>query len=164
MGIDKGTRPNIGIGSRRCRSIGCRFFPIPFSIGTDIIGTKWNGIGNGSKFFIRPINRSHQILTYICQRLPKGWNRRSCYVTDKNYIGQCLCPQMQSVNDRRMVPCIWLKCVLFQRKISDKCLHRRFLMEDNTRQYEEFLYQIVSWRNSELFNNAEDRRASLSER
>ena len=36
----KGTRPNIGIGSRRCRSIGCRFFPIPFSIGTDIIGTK----------------------------------------------------------------------------------------------------------------------------
>ena len=37
--INKGTRPNIGIGSRRCRSIGCRFFPIPFSVGTDIIGT-----------------------------------------------------------------------------------------------------------------------------
>lgn len=55
----------IGIRSRRCRSIGCRFFPIPFSVGTE-----WNRISNGSKFFIRPIiSRSHQILTYICQRL-----------------------------------------------------------------------------------------------
>ena len=30
-----GTRPNIGIGSHRCRSIGCLFFLIPFAIGTD---------------------------------------------------------------------------------------------------------------------------------
>ena len=33
--IFKGTRPNIGIGSRRCRSVGCRFFPIPFSKNFD---------------------------------------------------------------------------------------------------------------------------------
>ena len=69
-------------------------FPILFSIGTE-----WKGISNGSKFFIGQINRSHQILTYICQRLSKGWNRWSRYVTDKNYIRQCLCRQKQSVND-----------------------------------------------------------------
>ena len=37
-------------------------------------------------------------------------------------------------------------------------------LEDNSRQYEECLSQIVSRRNSELFNNAENRRASLNER
>ena len=114
-----------------------------------------------SKFFIGPINRIHQILTYICQRLSKGWNRRSRYVTDKNYIGQCLCQQKQSVNDwvfnaqtgwvrpsvyRRIVSCLSEMCIV-SKNISDKCLHRRVLMEDNTRQDEEFLY-----------------RASLSER
>ena len=58
----KGTRPNIGIGSHRCLSIGNPFFPIPLIVGPDIIGTEWNGIGNGSQllFFIRPINNGHQ--------------------------------------------------------------------------------------------------------
>ena len=58
----KGTRPNIGIGSHRCLSIGHPFFPIPLIVGPDIIGTEWNGIGNGSQllFFIRPINNGHQ--------------------------------------------------------------------------------------------------------
>ena len=131
-------------------------FPILFSIGTE-----WNGISNGSKFFIGQINRSHQILTYICQRLSKGWNHRSCYITDKNYIWQCLSRQKQSVNDWvfnaqtgsvrpsvycRIVSCLSKMCIV-SKKISDKCLHRRVLMEDNTRQHEEFLY-----------------RASLSER
>ena len=115
-----------------------------------------------SEFFIGPINRSHQILTYVCQRLSKGWNRRSRYVTDKNYIGQCLCQQKQSVNDwvfnvqtgwvrpsvyRRIVSCLSEMCIVSKKKICDKCLHRRVLIEDNTRQHEEFLY-----------------RASLSER
>ena len=36
----KGTRPNIGIGSHRCRSIGHRFFPIPLKVGPNFIGTK----------------------------------------------------------------------------------------------------------------------------
>ena len=154
-------RPNIGIGSCRCRSIRYQFFPILFSIGTDIIGTEWNRIGNGSKFFIGPIKRSHQILTYICQPLSKGWNRRSHCITDKNYIGQCLCQQKQSVNDwvfnaqtgwvrpsvyRHIVPSLSKMCIV-SKKISDKCLHQRVLIEDNTRQHEEFLY-----------------RASLSER
>ena len=53
-------RPNIGIGSHRCRSIGHRFFPIALNVGPDIIGNKWNGIGNGSQFFIGPINIGHQ--------------------------------------------------------------------------------------------------------
>ena len=56
----KGTRPNISIGWHRCRSIGHRFFPIPLNVGPDIIGTEWNGIGNGSQFFIGPINKGHQ--------------------------------------------------------------------------------------------------------
>ena len=58
--IYKGTRPNIGIGSHRCRSIGHRFFPIPLKVGPDFIGTEWNGIGNGSQVFIGPINKGHQ--------------------------------------------------------------------------------------------------------
>ena len=56
----KGTRPNIGIGWHRCRSIGHRFFPIPLKVGPDFIGTEWNGIGNGSQVFIGPINKVHQ--------------------------------------------------------------------------------------------------------
>ena len=57
---DKGTCPNIGIGSYRCRSIGHRFFPIPLKVGPDFIGTEWKGIGNGSQVFIGPINKGHQ--------------------------------------------------------------------------------------------------------
>ena len=49
---------------------GADFFLIPLSIST-----AWNGICNASNFFIEPINRGHQILTYICQRLSKSWNR-----------------------------------------------------------------------------------------
>ena len=56
----KGTRPNIGIRSHRWWSIGYRFFPILLNVGPDIIRTKWNGIGNESQFFIRPINIGHQ--------------------------------------------------------------------------------------------------------
>ena len=85
-----------------------------------------------SEFFIGPINRSHQILTYICQRLSKGWNRRSRYVTDKNYIGQCLCQQKQSVNDwvfnvqtgwvrpsvyRRIVSCLSEMCIVSKKNL-----------------------------------------------
>jgi len=68
---------------------------------------------------------SHQILSYICQPLSKGWNRRPRCITDKNYIGQCLCQQKQSVNDwvfnaqtgwvrpsiyRHIVPCLSKMC------------------------------------------------------
>ena len=54
-------RPNIGIGSHRCRSIGQRFFLIPLKVGPDIIDTEWNRIGNGSQVFnIGPINQGHQ--------------------------------------------------------------------------------------------------------
>lgn len=78
---------------------GCWFFLIPFSIGTGNIGPEWNRISNGSNFLIRPINRGHQILPYICHHLSKGWNRQSCCVTDKNHIGSCLCQWKQRVNN-----------------------------------------------------------------
>ena len=42
-----GTCPNIGIGSRRCRSIGCLFFPIPFAIGTDQGSRAKKRVGSG---------------------------------------------------------------------------------------------------------------------
>ena len=95
-----------------------------------------------SKFFIGPINRSHQILTYICQRLSKGWNRRSRYVTDKNYIGQCLCQQKQSVNDwvfnaqtgwvrpsvyRRIVSCLSEMCIVSKKKLATNAFIEEFL-------------------------------------
>ena len=65
--VYKGTRPNIGIGSCRCRSIGCRFFPIPFSIGTD-----WNGIGtvqNSSSGQLTEVIKSWLISVSVCQRV-----------------------------------------------------------------------------------------------
>ena len=40
----------------------------------------------------------------------------------------------------------------------------KIYLGDNTRQYEECLSEVVSRRNSELFNNADNRRASLNER
>ena len=57
---DKGTRPNIGIGSHRCWSSGHRFFPIQLKVRRDFIGTEWDGIVNGSQVFIGPINKGHQ--------------------------------------------------------------------------------------------------------
>ena len=54
---------------------------IPFSIRTNNINTEWNGIGNRSNFFIRPINRGHQILTFICLHLSMGLVGRAMLVT-----------------------------------------------------------------------------------
>jgi len=143
-----------------CQSTGC---PLIFSwfcfysVTIIIIGTEWSGIGNRSNSN-GPLNRGHQILPYICQHLSKAWSCRSRYITVKNYIGQCLHQLKQSVNDWvfnaktgwvkatvycHIIPCL---CKMCPNKISNKCLHGWFLIEDNTRQYEEFLYQIVSWR------------------
>ena len=69
----KGTRPNIGIRSHRWRSIGYRFFPILLNVGPDIIRTKWNGIGNKSQFFIRPINIGHQ--KYLAAQITRHKNK-----------------------------------------------------------------------------------------
>lgn len=57
-------------------------------------------------------------------------------------------------------------CIVYKKKVTgrNKYCYPRFLTEDNTTQYEEFLYLIVSWRNSKLFNNPEDIRASLTKR
>ena len=57
---------------------------------------------------------------------------------------------------RGIVVCLSKMCIVSKKKISDKCLHHIFLVENNTRQYEEVFYQIVSQRSSELFDNAED--------
>ena len=117
------------------KSIGCPFFLIPFSIGTDVMDTWWNGISIKSNFFIGQINRGHLISTYICQSLSKDWNHQPCYVPTTiilglNYIGLFM---------SKKAKCEWL---------SFQCTNRK---------YEEFLYQIVPLGNSKLFNNAEDR-------
>ena len=95
---------------------------------------------NGSNFFKRPINRDHQILTYIHQHLSRGWNHWSLLVTDKNYIRQWLRQQKQRVNDWvsnayykrgwvrptvycHIAPCLSKVCIVSKNKISDKCLH-----------------------------------------
>ena len=120
-------------------------------------------------------------------------NRRSRHVTNKNYIGQRLCQQKRSklewlsfqcTNRLGKTNCLSPYCVLSflnvyclkkkkNIKLREKHLHRRFLIEDNAGNNEELLYQNVPWRKflhgtltmcSKLFNNAEDRRASLSKR
>lgn len=112
----------------------------------------------------------------------KGLKPLSLLVTDKNYIRQWLRQQKQRVNDWvfnahykrgwvrptvycHIAPCLSKVCIVSKNKISDKCLHSSLKISYG-RQYqaihEEFLYQIVSWRNSELLNNAKDRNASLS--
>lgn len=116
-----------------------------FSDSVFNIGTEWNGIGNGSKFFFRLISRSNQILTYIFERLSKGWIRRSHRVTDKNYIGQC--QQKQSLNDwvfnaqtgwilktNSLSPyCIFLKCVLFKQKKKEFCFSQESRVQNTVR-------------------------------
>ena len=84
-----------------CQSTGCQliFFWFCFSSVTIIItSTEWSGIGNRSNSN-GPINRGHQILPYTCQHLSKAWSCWSCFITVKNYIGQCLHQLKQSVND-----------------------------------------------------------------
>ena len=93
---NKGTRPNIGIGSHRCRSIGHRFFPIPLKVGPDFIGTEWNGIGNGSQVFIGPINKGHQ--KYLAAQITrhksksKSVNVVSRYTNTLNFQFKCCRP------------------------------------------------------------------------
>ena len=148
----KGRRPNIGSHRCRCRSIGSRFFPIPFQSVPIPIETESSTGQTSSSGQLQ----TYQFLTYICQRLSKDCNRQSRYVTDKNYVGQRLCQQKRSVNDWVFnvqtgwqlfiaVYCIsstvFLKINVYcfkkkekEQKKSDKRLHRRFLIEDNTRQ------------------------------
>ena len=154
--------PNIGIRSRRCRSIGCRFFPIPFSVGTE-----WNRISNGSKFFIRPIiSRSHQILTYICQRLSiKGlkssvtlryWQKlyTAMFMSTKakrewlsfqctNRLGKtkCLSPILYLV---------FLKCILFQKKLATNAFIEEFLWKTTPDNMKNFCIVHLSAKDSIL--------------
>ena len=90
----KGTRPNIGIGSHRCRSIGHRFFPIPLKVGPDFIGTEWNGIGNGSQVFIGPINKGHQkyLAAQITRHKSKSVNVGSRCTNTLNFQFKCCRP------------------------------------------------------------------------
>ena len=64
-------RPNIGIGSRRCRSVGCRFFPIPFALCLQSVLIETES-ATGQLLHRANSHRSHQILTSICQHLSNG--------------------------------------------------------------------------------------------
>ena len=91
----------------------------------------------------------------ICQRLSRVEIVGHATLLTNIIIGQCLCQQKQSANDwvfnaqtgwvrpsvyHHIVSCLSKMCIV-SKKISDKCLRRRVLMEDNTRQHEEFLYR-----------------------
>lgn len=95
---------------------------------------EWNGISNGSSFFMVPINRGHQILTYINQRLSKCWNCWSHYVTHKNYIMQCMNDWVFNAQTGWARPTVYspvvfvfLKCVFFHKKLATNALNKDFL-------------------------------------
>ena len=46
--LSKGMHPNNVIGLSECQSVGCRLFPIPFSISTNNIGTEHLKVKDGA--------------------------------------------------------------------------------------------------------------------
>ena len=64
----------------------------------------------------------------------------------------------------RIVCCLSKMCIVSKKKNTATDAFIEDFFGKHTKQYEECLSQIVSRRNSELFNNANNRRASLKER
>ena len=160
----KGKRPNIGIRSHRCRSIGHWFSPIPLKVGRDIIRTKWNGIGNGSQFFIGPINKGHQkyLAAQITRHKSKSVNVVFRCTNTLNFQFKCCRPADK----------VFLLIITLIFPINKSCLNQNltsqfqhlfvFPMTEYDQKILNFCIKIGTRRNSRSFNNAEEHL--LSER